>query len=110
VLRSRRAFVDEPDGPEITPLQIFEQDQDRVHGGLCAEEIDPRLAHLLAHELSVLPRGGERGAALAAAGERRADELTQELGHPLLLARRYALGDPPPDLGPAPRRAARPRE
>jgi len=66
--------------------------------GLGLEEVQPRLAHLLAHELGVLARGLERRADLVAIGPRRADELGQELRHPPLLAGGHVLGDPGSDL------------
>ncbi len=72
-----------------------------MRGGLGPKEVPPRLVHLLAHELGVLSRRPERGAALAVAGERRTDELPQEPAHPLLLGSGHMPGNPGPDLVPS---------
>src|SRR5260370_1401931 len=66
--------VDAPHGAEVAPVQILEHQQDGMRTGLGLQEVEPRLAHLLAHELGVLTRGLELGSCLVAVGERRADE------------------------------------
>ena len=100
-LRSRSAVSMNRTVREIAPVQVLEHDQDRPHGGLGLEEVHPRPAHLLAHELGILARGLERGAAHLAVGERRADELAEELHHAPLPGGGHVLRHPRADPVPA---------
>ena len=98
--------VHEADGEHVSPVEIFEDEDQRPALALGGDEVEPRLLHLVAHQLRVLPRsaeplarrvaGGRRASAGLERARRGAEDLAQELGDPRHLRLvRDALGDPP---------------
>ena len=73
---------------QITPVQILEDDHERLRRGLDGDEVLERTAHLIGHQLRVLARCGQLRGVLV--GERHAHQLAEEQGRSRQLRARVA--------------------
>ena len=88
--------VDELHAREIAPVQVLEDEHDRLPAALGEEPVLEGAAHLIAHQDRVVARGAELDVVLV--GHRDAEDLAEELRDAQLIALRDVTRDARADL------------